>query len=88
MEANLPAIKRVRLYPIEREVKRPPAAPWESERLPSIRGRMGEKTVRVEKLRNQRHQKMKRGRRFISPSAWFSLWDRELDTQSSNSNSR
>jgi len=65
MEANRPAIKRVRLYPIEREVKRPPAAPWESERLSSIKGRMGENIVRVEKLRNHRHQKMKRGRSLI-----------------------
>jgi len=51
---------------MEREVKNPPAAPWESERLSSIKGRMGEKIVRLEKLRNQRHQKMKRGRSLIS----------------------
>jgi hypothetical protein len=67
-EANLPAAKRVRLYPMEREVNSPPAAPWERERLSSIKGRMGENIVRVEKLRNHRHQKMKRGRSFISKS--------------------
>ena len=47
---------------MEREVKNPPAAPWESEKPSSINGRMGEKTVRPEKLRNQRHQKMNRGK--------------------------
>jgi hypothetical protein len=47
-----------------REKKSPPAAPWEMERVSSIKGRMGEKMARVEKLRNQRPQKMKRGRSF------------------------
>ena len=50
---------------MEKEVNSPPAAPWERERLSSIKGRIGENIVRLEKLRNQRHQKMKMGRSFI-----------------------
>lgn len=38
----------------------------QGDRVSSIRGRIGEKMVRVEKLRNQRPQKMKRGRSLIS----------------------
>src|SRR4030065_735963 len=64
-EAKRPANNRERLKPIEREVKSPPTSPWERERLSSIKGRMGEKAVRVEKFRYQRHQKMKRGRSLI-----------------------
>jgi hypothetical protein len=37
----------------------------QGDKVSSIRGRIGEKMVRVEKLRNQRPQKMKRGRSFI-----------------------
>jgi hypothetical protein len=65
LEANRPVMMRVMLKPMEREMKRPPAAPWEMERLSSINGRMGENIVRVEKLRSQRHQKTKRGRSLI-----------------------
>jgi hypothetical protein len=50
---------------MEREVKSPPASPWERDRVSSIRGRIGEKIVRLEKLRKKRPQKMKRGRSFI-----------------------
>jgi hypothetical protein len=74
MEANRPAAKRVRLYPTEKEVNSPPAAPWESERLSSIKGRIGENIVRLEKLRNQRHQKMKRGRSFIYFTRFKRRW--------------
>jgi hypothetical protein len=61
LEANRLVMIREMLKPMEREMKRPPAAQWEIERLSSINGRMGEKIVREEKLRNQRPQKIKGG---------------------------
>ena len=64
-EANRPANNIERPKPIEREVKRLPAAPWVRERVSSMRGRTGAKASRAVKLRNQRHQKTKRGRNRI-----------------------
>src|SRR4030043_71963 len=87
-EAKRPAKKRERLKPIEREVKSPPTSPWERERLSSIKGRMGEKIVRVEKFRYQRHQKMKRGRILIPVIYCPFRWDRSPDIRNSSSNFR
>jgi len=50
---------------MEREKNNPPAWPWERKRLSSIKGRIGEKTVRLEKFASHRHQKTKRGNHFI-----------------------
>jgi hypothetical protein len=44
LEANRLVMIREMLKPMEREMKRPPAAQWEIERLSSINGRMGEKS--------------------------------------------
>ncbi len=44
--------------------------------------------MRVEKLKNQRHQKTKSGKNFIPGFANFSPWGTKLDIQNRNSNFR
>jgi hypothetical protein len=61
-----PAENTARVVPRNRKKNRLPARAWLIANSSSIIGRKGDMIARAEKLRNQRHQKMKRINRFTS----------------------
>jgi len=60
-----PEENMARMLPKYMKKKRPPAKAWLRANSSSMRGRSGDIITRTEKLRNQRHQKTKRGTIFM-----------------------
>ena len=61
-----PAENTARVVPRNKKKKRLPARAWLIANSSSIIGKKGDMIAREEKLRNQRHQKMKRRNRFTN----------------------
>lgn len=61
-----PAENTARVLPRNKKKKRLPARAWLMANSSSIIGKKGAMIARAEKLRNQRHQKMKRRNRFTN----------------------
>jgi len=61
-----PAKNNAVVYPAETKLKRLPAWAWLRVNSSSMTGRRGEIMARLEKLRNQRNQKIRRKKTFMA----------------------